>query len=196
MDWKSDTYNHKHKHVPDTEYGIVRQILWLRYVNWFLTGPLILASLTLLSGLPGASLFAAIVADWVMLGTGLFGTYAPNTSRKWIWFALSAIAFITLIYHIGVKGTRAANNRDSHTRRLFSAIATVALLAKALYPMYVLLDFLDYPILTQSSTLAAGPLSLKLGLTGETILFAIHDIIIQGILGYWLVIANDAATGT
>ncbi|KAL4907716.1 hypothetical protein BDW74DRAFT_112172 [Aspergillus multicolor] len=180
MDWKHDTYKHKHKHVPDTEYGIVRQILWLRYVNWFITDPLLLAALTLLSGLPGASLFAAIAADWVMLATGLFGTYAPNTSRKWVWFALSAIAFITVIYHIGVKGTRASSNRDSHTRRLFSAIATVALLAKALYPI----------------TLAVGPLSLKVGLTGETILFAIHDIIIQGILGYWLVIANDAATGT
>lgn len=27
-------------------------------------------------------------------------------------------------------------------------------------------------------------------------MFAIHDILLQGILGYWLVIANDAATGT
>jgi hypothetical protein len=47
-----------------------------------------------------------------------------------------------------------------------------------------------------TSTLAAGALALKVGITAETVLFAIHDIIIQGILGYWLVIANDAATGT
>ncbi|KAL4805305.1 hypothetical protein BDV18DRAFT_165713 [Aspergillus unguis] len=180
MDWKHDTAKHRHKHVPNTEHETVRQVLWLRYVNWFITDPLILTALTLLSGLPGASLFAAISADFVMLATGLFGTYAANTSRKWAWFALSAIALITVIYHIGVKGTRAASNRDAHTRRLFSAIASVALIAKALYPI----------------TLAAGPLALKLGLTGETILFAIHDIVLQGILGYWLVIANDAATGT
>lgn len=135
MDWKHDTAKRRHKHVPNTEHETLRQILWLRYVNWFITDPLILTSLTLLSGLPGASLFAAVAADFVMLGSGLFGTYAPNTSRKWAWFAISAIAFITVLYHIGVKGTRAANNRDAHTRRLFSAIASVALIAKALYPM-------------------------------------------------------------
>ncbi|KAL3469354.1 hypothetical protein BJX99DRAFT_241493 [Aspergillus californicus] len=180
IDWKHDSVKHVHKHVPDTDHEVFRQVLWLRYVNWFLTDPLILTSLTLLSGLPGGSLFAAISADWVMLGTGLLGTYAGHTSRRWVWFTLSAIAFITVIYHIGVKGTRASNNRDSSTRRLFSGIASVALLAKALYPI----------------TLAAGALSLKVGITGETIMYAIHDIVVQGILGYWLVIANDAATGT
>ncbi|KAL2823478.1 hypothetical protein BDW59DRAFT_97191 [Aspergillus cavernicola] len=180
MDWKHDSIKHTHKHVPNTDHEIIRQVLWLRYVNWFITDPLILISLTLLSGLPGASLFAAISADWVMLGSGLLGIYAGHTSRRWVWFTISAIAFITVVYHIGVRGTRAASNRESNTRRLFSGIASVALVAKALYPI----------------TLAAGPLSLKVGLTGETIMYAIHDIVIQGILGYWLVIANDAATGT
>ncbi|KAL4919070.1 hypothetical protein BDW62DRAFT_48393 [Aspergillus aurantiobrunneus] len=180
LNWKHDTVKHTHKHVPNTNHDIFRQVLWLRYVNWFITDPLILTSLTLLSGLPGASLFAAIAADFVMLGSGIFGTYASNTSRRWVWFTISAIAFLTVVYHIGVKGTRAAKNRDSHTRRLFSAIASVALIAKALYPI----------------TLAVGALSLKVGLTGETVLFAIHDIVLQGVLGYWLVIANDAATGT
>ncbi|KAL4786552.1 hypothetical protein BJX76DRAFT_321176 [Aspergillus varians] len=180
LNWKHDTIKRGHKHVPDTDHDVFRQVLWLRYVNWLITDPLILTSLTLLSGLPGASLFAAIAADFVMLGTGIFGTYASHATRSWVWFTISAIAYLTVVYHIGIKGTRAASNRDSHTRRLFSAISSVALLAKALYPI----------------TLAAGALSLKVNLAGETVLFAIHDIVLQGILGYWLVIANDAATGT
>ncbi|KAL5332838.1 hypothetical protein BJX70DRAFT_404182 [Aspergillus crustosus] len=180
VNWKHDVVKHTHKHVPNTDHDILRQVLWLRYVNWFVTDPLILTALTLLSGLPGASLFAAISADYITLAAGIFGTYAGHTSRRWVWFTISAIGFITVVYHIGIKGTRAASNRDTHTRRLFSGIATVALFAKALYPI----------------TLAAGALSLKVGLTAETILFAIQDIIVQGILGYWLVIANDAATGT
>lgn len=180
LNWKHDTLKHNHKHVPNTDQHVLRQVLWLRYVNWFITDPLILTSLTLVSGLPGASLFAAIAADYVMLASGVFGTYAGHAARQWVWFTISAIAFITVVYHIGIKGTRAASNRDAHTRRLFSVIASVALIAKALYPI----------------TLAAGPLALKVGLTGETVLFAIHDIVIQGILGYWLVIANDAASGT
>ncbi|CEL06611.1 hypothetical protein ASPCAL09783 [Aspergillus calidoustus] len=180
MDWKHDSVKHVHKHVPNTDHEVIRQVLWLRYVNWFVTDPLILTALTLLSGLPGAHLFAAIAADYIMLASGIFGTYAGHTSRRWVWFVISAISYITVVYHIGIKGSRAASTRENHTRRLFGAIATTALLAKALYPI----------------TLAAGALALKVGITAETVLFAIHDIIIQGILGYWLVIANDAATGT
>ncbi|KAL2864340.1 opsin family protein [Aspergillus lucknowensis] len=178
--WKHDVLKHHHKHTPDTDHEVIRQVLWLRYVNWFITDPLILAALTLLSGLPGAHLFAAIAADFIMLGSGILGTYAGHTSRRWVWFTISAISYLTLIYHIGVKGTRAASNREAQTRRLFSAIAGTALLTKALYPI----------------TIAAGVLALKVNITGEAVLFAIHDIVLQGILGYWLVIANDAATGT
>lgn len=136
LNWKHDSLKHNHKHVPDVEQHVLRQVLWLRYVNWFITDPLILTSLTLVSGLPGASLFAAIAADYVMLASGIFGTYAGHAARQWVWFTISAIAFITVVYHIGIKGTRAASNRDAHTRRLFSAIAGVALVAKVLYPMY------------------------------------------------------------
>ncbi|PTU22099.1 hypothetical protein P175DRAFT_0492702 [Aspergillus ochraceoroseus IBT 24754] len=180
IDWKHDVLEESHKHVPNTRHDVIRQVFWLRYVNWFVTDPMILASLTLLSGLPGAHLFAAIAADYVMLGSGLLGTFAGHTARRWVWFTISAIAYLTVVYHIGVRGSRAASNRDGPTRRLFGAIAFVALLAKVLYPI----------------ALAAGALALKTTIDAETIIFAIQDILVQGIIAYWLVIANDASSGT
>lgn len=44
------------------------------------------------------------------------------------------------------------------------------------------------------SALAAGPLALKLSVDAETVIFAIHDILTQGIVGYWLLLANDNAS--
>lgn len=44
------------------------------------------------------------------------------------------------------------------------------------------------------SVLGAGPLALKLSVDAETVVFAIHDILTQGIVGYWLLLAHDNAT--
>lgn len=111
-------------------------MLWLRYVNWFLTDPLILLNLALLSGLPGAHLLVAVAADFAMLGSGLLGTFAGHTARRWVWFTISAISYLVVVYQVGVNGGRAAGRKDVQTKRFFGAISGVALVVKALYPMY------------------------------------------------------------
>ncbi|PWY77041.1 family A G protein-coupled receptor-like protein [Aspergillus heteromorphus CBS 117.55] len=179
MDFKLDTIKEHNKHVPNTSQDYYRQVLWLRYVLWFLTEPLGLISLSLLGGLPGAHLLVAIAADYVMLGSGLLGIYAGHTSRRWVWFTISAIGYLTTVYHISVHGARAASNKDSQTRRFFGTISGVLLFVKILYPV----------------ALAAGPLSLKVNVDVETILLAIYDIFSQGIIGYWLLLAHDASPG-
>ncbi|KAH8429075.1 opsin family protein [Aspergillus melleus] len=177
--WKHDLIRHTHKHVPDTSTDWYRQVLWLRYVNWFLTEPLTLINLSFVSGLPGAHLLVAVAADYAMLGSGLFATYAGHTARRWVWFAISAIAYLVVVYQVGVNGGKAAKRKDVQTKRFFGAFSGVALLVKALYPI----------------ALAAGPLALKVNVDSESILFAVYDIIQQGILGYWLLIAHDSSPG-
>ncbi|RAL11899.1 opsin family protein [Aspergillus homomorphus CBS 101889] len=179
MTWKLDTVKLHNKHVPNTHQDYFRQVLWLRYVLWFLTEPLSLLSLSLLSGLPGAHLLVAIAADFVMLSSGLLGTFAGHTSRRWVWFTISAIGYLTTVYHISVNGARAASNKDNQTRKFFGTISGVTLLVKVLFPV----------------TIAAGALALKINVDVETILFAIYDIFSQGLIGYWLIIAHDSAPG-
>lgn len=45
------------------------------------------------------------------------------------------------------------------------------------------------------SALAAGTLALKINVDSESIIVAVYDIIEQGILGYWLLIAHDSSPG-
>ncbi|KAL4892858.1 hypothetical protein BDV59DRAFT_202230 [Aspergillus ambiguus] len=177
--WKHDIIREHHKHVPNVTEEYYRQVFWLRYVNWFLTEPLILSNLALLSGLPGAHLLSAVVADYVMLSAGLLGTFAGHTARRWVWFTISAIGYLTMVYHIGINGSRAAVNKDQQTKRFFGTISGVSLFVKVLYPV----------------ALAAGPLALKINLDAENVVFAIYDIFTQGIIGYWLLIAHDSSNG-
>ncbi|KAJ5313063.1 hypothetical protein PENANT_c018G04657 [Penicillium antarcticum] len=177
--YSSSKLHEKHKHVPDTTTLVFRQILWLRYLNWALTTPLIFINFALLSGLPGANLLLAIVADLVMLSAGLLGSYASHGRERWVWLTISCIAYLVVIHHIGFHAQRAAKSKDARTRRFFGAVSGSAIVVLALFPI----------------SLAAGPLALQLSVGTETILFAILDVWTQGILGYWLLLTHDSSPG-
>ncbi|KAJ6098537.1 hypothetical protein N7467_000072 [Penicillium canescens] len=176
-DYSYNSIRESHKHVPDTTTIIFRQILWLRYLNWALTTPLLFINFALISGLPGANLLLAIVADLVMLSAGLLGSYANHSRERWVWLTISCIAYLVVIHHVGFHAQRAAKVKDASTRRFFGALSGSAIVVLALFPI----------------TIAAGPLALQLSVDTETILFAILDIFTQGILGYWLLLAHDSS---
>ncbi|KAJ5273779.1 Rhodopsin archaeal/bacterial/fungal [Penicillium angulare] len=180
ISWKHDEIVSHHKHVPNTTDDVFRQVLWLRYVNWALTTPLILTNFALISGLPGAHLFSAIASNWVMLAAGLLGSFAGHTSARWGWLTLACIAFLTTLHHAGFHAQRAAKSKDALLRRFFGAFSGSAFVVFALFPV----------------VLAIGALALKINVDTETVLFAIHDIFTQGLLGYWLVLSHDNAQGT
>jgi hypothetical protein len=54
---------------------------------------------------------------------------------------------------------------------------------------------MDFSDTDSFSAIAAGPLALKLSVDAETVVFAVHDILTQGIVGYWLILSHDNATG-
>ncbi|KAI6955995.1 hypothetical protein KC321_g15429, partial [Hortaea werneckii] len=64
-----------HQHVPDTTHDIYREVYYARYIDWSITTPLLLLDLCLLAGMNGGSILIAIVADLIMILTGLFAAY-------------------------------------------------------------------------------------------------------------------------
>ncbi|KAJ5180920.1 Rhodopsin archaeal/bacterial/fungal [Penicillium capsulatum] len=179
MAWKQSHVTERHKHVPNTEEDYLRQILWLRYVNWALATPLLLINLALVSGLPGANLVVAIAGLWGMLAAGLLGSFAGHTPARWAWLILSCISYLVMLHHGVFHAQRAARNKDAQTRRFFTAISGSGFIILALFPI----------------SLAAGPLALKISVDVETVLFAVQDIFTQGLLGYWLLLAHDSSPG-
>ncbi|KAJ5224985.1 hypothetical protein N7468_006210 [Penicillium chermesinum] len=169
----------KHKHVPNTHDDVFREVLYLRFVNWALTTPLLLINFALLSGLPGAHLLAAIAGTWVSLAAGYLGSFAEHTSVRWVWLTITCLGFLVSLHHGGFHAQRAARNKEAQTQRFFTALSGAGFVVSALYPI----------------ALAAGTLALKISVDVETILFAVQDIFVQGILGYWLLLTHDSATG-
>ena len=122
--------------IPDTVETVHRAVYWARYVDWSVTTPLLLADLAFLAGLNGANMLVAIVADLIMVLTGLFAAFASSSeSQKWGYYAIANIAFIVVIYQLGVAGRRNAMSRDSKTATLFNSIAGFTLIIWTGYPM-------------------------------------------------------------
>lgn len=125
----------QHKHVPDTHQVIYREVYWARYVDWSVTTPLLLADLALLAGLSGANILVAIVADLIMILTGLFAAFGDDDGQKWGWYAWACLAFLVIVYQLAFNGRTAVASKDSKTKAFYGAIAGFTLILWTVYPM-------------------------------------------------------------
>lgn len=127
---------HQHDHVPDISTIVERQVFWARYVDWSLTTPLLLLDLSLLAGLNGAHILLAIVADIIMILTGLFAAFgSEGTPQKWGWYAIACIAYLVVIWHLAVNGRAQAAAKSQKVGSFFVAIAGFTLIIWTIYPM-------------------------------------------------------------
>jgi bacteriorhodopsin len=66
-------------------HGQYREIFWVRYVDWFITTPLLLMDLLLTAGMPWPTILWVILVDEIMIVTGLVGALV-RSSYKWGYF--------------------------------------------------------------------------------------------------------------
>ena len=126
---------HSQKHYPDTTQVVYREVYWARYVDWSITTPLLLLDLALLAGLAGGNILVAIVADIIMVLTGLFAALTNDSTHRWGYYAIGCIAYLVVIYQLAVNGRAVAAAKDSKTGTFFAAIGGFTLLLWTFYPM-------------------------------------------------------------
>ena len=77
--------------------GNMRQIFYVRYIDWFLTTPLLLMDLLLTCGMPTATILYVILMNEIMVVTGLVGALVKS-SYKWGFFTFGCAAFLFVAY--------------------------------------------------------------------------------------------------
>ncbi|KAI0691576.1 heat shock protein 30 [Earliella scabrosa] len=111
-----------------------RQIWFVRYIQWFISFPLLLLELLLATGLSLSDIFTAIFMSVVLVIMGLVGALVPST-YKWGYyvFGLFALSYIwyVLLWH-GPRTTFAAGGVIKSGYRLASLYLSFLLL---LYPI-------------------------------------------------------------
>jgi bacteriorhodopsin len=153
-----------------------RTVYWARYLDWFITTPLILFSLTRLSGVRATMIAGAIIANQFMIGTGFVATMSTG-SQKWVWYIVSC-AFMLAIYAILLGPVFNASRRMHHqVHNLFTT-------AIAIFGTY----YLAYPIVWILGEKGFGIYGVPL----ETFLIMILDIIAKVVYAFVLLRDQEA----
>jgi len=163
-----------HKHVPDTVEHVFRQVFWARYVDWSVTTPLLLLDLAFLAGMDGASILVTIVADVIMVLTGLFAAFGSTDGQKWGYYTMGCIAYLVIVYQLVVSGRRSAMAKDNSTAKLFASIGGFTLILWTLYPI----------------VWGIGDGARKWSVDAEIIAYAVLDVLAKPVFGFWLLFAH------
>ena len=162
------------------ELKTYREVYWARYVDWSVTTPLLLLDLAFLAGLSGANILVAIVADLVMILTGLFAALTEDESVSWGYYAIACIAYLVIIYQLAIHGRATALAKDSKTGTFFSAIGGFTLILWTVYPVVW--------------GVADG--SQKASPDAEILAYAVLDVLAKPVFGFWLLFTHDSLEST
>jgi bacteriorhodopsin len=169
-----ETQHHKHG-IPDTTKDVYRQVYWARYVDWSVTTPLLLLDLCLLAGMSGGSILIAVVADVIMILTGLFAAFgSEDTPQKWGWYAIACIAYLVIIWQLVFNGRATAMAKGGKVGNFFAAIGGFTLIIWTVYPIIW--------------GIADG--SRNMNVDEEIIAYAVLDILAKPIFGAWLLFTH------
>lgn len=144
--------------------GQYREIFYVRYIDWFITTPLLLLDLLLTAGMPWPTILWTILVDEIMIVTGLVG--ALIVSRyKFAYFTFGCIALFYILYQLVWEARRHASRYGSEVSKCFTYCGSLTAFLWLLYPVawglceggnvispdseaifYGILDFLAKPI--------------------------------------------------
>lgn len=95
-----------------------REIFYVRYIDWFITTPLLLLDLLLTAGVPTPTILVTILADEIMIVCGLVGALT-RTSYKWGFWTFGTISFLFVVYELLIDGRRHATALGGEPKKTF-----------------------------------------------------------------------------
>jgi len=117
-----------------------------RYVDWLLTVPLLLVELILVMRLSASeSARKAIklgVLAAVMVGLGYPGEIATDSSTRWLWWSLSMIPFLVIVYDLSVGLKASIASQPESAQGLIRSARTLTVLSWCFYPLVFVLPMI------------------------------------------------------
>jgi bacteriorhodopsin len=143
-------YESWHDAYQVTEAGLVATPIPFndayRYVDWLLTVPLLLIELILVMRLPpaqGRSLMIKLpVAAALMILLGYPGEISADNTTRWIFWTLSMIPFLYIVYTLVVGLTEAIDRQPQSARGLVSLARWITVVVWLFYPIVFLFPML------------------------------------------------------
>ncbi len=146
-------------------------IYWARYADWLFTTPLLLLDIGLLANASRTELGGLIIIDAFMIVTGLVGALTKVFMFRFVWWFISTVAMIAVLYFLFSVLTARANQLDEDTQATFKTLRNLIIVLWTLYP-----------VLWIVGTEGAGAVSLFV----ETLGFMVLDVLAKVGFGFIL----------
>jgi bacteriorhodopsin len=174
-----------------------------RYADWILTVPLLMVELVVVMRLPrdrsSSLLTRLVIAAALMIALGYPGEVIKDPAQstmRWVWFALSCIPFVYILYVLWVELTNSLDSQPPAVQGLIKLARLVILITWMVYPI-------AYALGSTPAALAAasGGGGDATGVVGLQIGYAIADMTAKagfGVLIYFIARAKtyeDAQKG-
>ncbi|KAE9370615.1 family A G protein-coupled receptor-like protein, partial [Stipitochalara longipes BDJ] len=114
--------------------GLYREIFYVRYIDWFVTTPLLLLDLLLTAGLPWPTVVYTILMDEVMVITGLVGALVAS-SYKWGYFVFAMFALFFIAYNVVYVGMQHAKFHGGPVRKVYMLCGVWTIFLWFIYPI-------------------------------------------------------------
>ena len=115
-------------------HGNIRQIFYVRYIDWFLTTPLLLADLLLTAGMPAPTILFTILMNEIMVVTGLIGALVKS-SYKWGFFTFGCAAFLFVAWTVVFEGRTHARSLGADISKVYTICGVWTIALWFLYPI-------------------------------------------------------------
>lgn len=150
-----------------------RPTVWVRYITWFLSTPLLILDLTFL-GRTSLPITASLLgANAYMIVTGFVATISANRAVGHIWYVVSCFAFLATAYLLVNQYRKEAERKHPRAKKVFRKLLAVHLVFWTAYPLVWLLgntwlnlinqgtETMFYTLLDLASKVGFGFLSLN-----------------------------------
>ncbi len=119
-----------------------------RYVDWLLTVPLLLIELILVMGLSRSetvskSLKLGSLAA-LMIVLGYPGEISTDNDTRWLWWGLSMIPFLLIVYELFVGLKRSVEAQPEQVRGLVNAARWLTVLSWSFYPVVFVFPMIGF----------------------------------------------------
>lgn len=152
------------------------QVSVARYIDWFVTTPLILVDLMVLAGLPWSTIFYTVVVNEIMVGACLYG--ASSTSYSFIPFGFGCLCYLYIAHTLIFKARKSAREVGADVHRLYVGVAVWTAALWTLYPR-----IWGFP--------EAGNLT---SVECEAVFYGVLDLLAKPVCGLWLLTGNSVIT--
>ncbi|MEM7782291.1 MAG: bacteriorhodopsin-like [Planctomycetota bacterium] len=169
-----------------------------RYADWILTVPLLMVELVAVMRLSRdkatSLLTRLVIAAALMIGLGYPGEVIQdpaNATMRWVWFGLSMLPFLYILYVLWVELTASLDTQPAAAASLIKLARIVVLITWAVYPIAYALG--STPAALTAASGGGGDAS---GIVGLQIGYAIADMTAKagfGVLIYFIARAKTAA---